>query len=238
MTKTDIGKQRSSNQDAFFAVELGKNTSLAIVCDGMGGANAGNIASQTAVKVISDYVMNSFSQKMDSESIEKMLSYAIESANLQIYDMSLKNEALKGMGTTVVVAVLKGNTAIISHVGDSRAYKIGETAEQLTRDHSVVQSLLESGKITPADAKSHPKKNVITRALGVEQDIVADTLITTLDEGESLLLCTDGLTGYVDIAQILKIIKSKKQENVAQELIDCANNAGGGDNITVALLFR
>ena len=235
-SKTDIGKVRSSNQDSYFAGELQNGAVFGIVCDGMGGAKAGNVASETAVKLISDYVLRSYRDSMDEFEAEKMLRNAIESANIEIFESASKDEELKGMGTTVVVALVQENKAVIANVGDSRIYLIGEEITQITRDHSVVQSRIESGKITPEDAKIHPVKNVITRALGVEEKIVVDTSSLELSKGETLLLCTDGLSSYVDSEEIFKVFKKHNVENVPEELVKLANKHGGGDNITVVTL--
>ena len=236
-SQTDVGKVRSSNQDAFFAGELENGAAFGIVCDGMGGANAGNIASETAVKVISDYILRSYRIGMNEFDIEKMLKNAMDNANLEIYELSSSKEEYTGMGTTAVVALIQNGKAIIANVGDSRIYLIDEDISQLTRDHSVVQSLIESGKISPEDAKVHPRKNVITRALGTENSIIADTSAVDLNEGSVLLLCTDGLSSYVDKPDILKTFKEKSPEKVPKELIKLANSAGGGDNITVVTLI-
>lgn len=233
---TDPGKVRSSNQDAFFAGELIPDAAFAIVCDGMGGANAGNVASETAVKVITDYILRSYRAKMDSFDIEKMLKNAIVSANIDVYDMSLKDATLSGMGTTVVAALIHNDEVVIAHVGDSRAYLIDDSLQQLTRDHSVVQSLVESGKITPEDAKVHPRKNVITRALGAEENVVVDSMQLVLKEGQTLLLCTDGLTGYAESDEIFNIFKTTDAELVPEKLVELAINGGGGDNITAVTL--
>ena len=235
-SQTDVGKVRSSNQDAFFAGELENGAAFGIVCDGMGGANAGNVASETAVKVISDYILRSYRIGMNEFDIEKMLKNAMDNANLEIYELSSSKEEYTGMGTTAVVALIQNGKAIIANVGDSRIYLIDEDISQLTRDHSVVQSLIESGKISPEDAKVHPRKNVITRALGTENSIIADTSAVDLNEGSVLLLCTDGLSSYVDKPDILKTFKEKSPEKVPKELIKLANSAGGGDNITVVTL--
>lgn len=235
-SKTDIGLVRSSNQDAFFAAELEGGAAFAVVCDGMGGANAGNIASETAVRLISEYVVHSFRLGMDSFEAEKLLKNAITSANIEIYGMAQKDPELNGMGTTAVTALVEGDRAVIVHVGDSRAYIAGKELAQLTRDHSVVQSLLESGKITPEDAKSHPRKNVITRALGAEQEVISDGTEVTLKEGESLLLCTDGLSGFAEPSEILGAINIEDKAAAVEELVRIAKSNGGGDNITVVLL--
>ncbi len=236
-SRTDIGKKRSSNQDAFFAGELANGAVFAIVCDGMGGANAGNVASETAVKVISDYILRSYRKDMDSFKIERMLQNAVKSANIDIYDMAQKDVLLSGMGTTVVAALIKDDELSIAHIGDSRAYFANEALVQLTRDHSIVQTLLETGKITPEDAKVHPEKNVITRALGVEKDIIVDTNTFSFGEENILLLCTDGLTGYAEPDAILNILKSDVSAS-ADSLVNLALEGGGGDNVTVVVLAR
>lgn len=235
-SKCEVGIKRKSNQDAYFAGELSSVAAFAVVCDGMGGANAGNVASQTAVKVISEYIMRSYRTAMDSFEIEKMLKNAIESANIDVYEMAQKNSELSGMGTTAVVAVVQEDVAVIAHVGDSRAYLVSDELTQITRDHSIVQSLIESGKITPEDAKVHPRKNVITRALGAEENVIVDSCSMDFSEGQRLLLCTDGLSSFVDAKDIFTALNEQPRELVAEELINLANKAGGGDNITAVVL--
>lgn len=237
-SKIDIGKERTLNQDAFFAGEISQDIAFAVVCDGMGGANAGDVASQTAVKTISEYIINSYRKKNTIRDFIKILKNALTSANITIYDMSNKAENLNGMGTTAVVAVVKGNEAVIAHVGDSRIYLVNDQLTQLTRDHSIVQTLIESGEITPEDALKHPRKNVITRALGVEEDVIVDTAELTLADNESLLLCTDGLTNYATNENILKTFKENDIALVPEKLVELANSGGGGDNITVVTLTK
>lgn len=232
-SKSDIGKRRQSNQDACFTGRLYENTILVIVCDGMGGAKAGNVASEMAIKGISDYVGKSFRKKMSEDDIAEMLKNALISANIEIYDEACKNPDYTGMGTTVVVAVVKNEKAVICHVGDSRAYLINDDIKQLTKDHSIVQSLIESGKLTPDEAKVHPRKNVITKALGAEEDVVPDTLTVDLNEKDNLLFCTDGLTNFVETQDILNIFTTNEINSVATILVEHANQNGGGDNITV-----
>lgn len=237
-SRTDTGMVRTANQDAFFAESLDDETAFAVVCDGMGGAKAGNIASENAVKSISGYIERSYNGAFGTESIEKMLKNAIVSANIELYDMAVSNPLFSGMGTTVVLAFVKGETAVIAHAGDSRIYLVNDGIKQLTRDHSVVQSLIESGKITPDDAKVHPKKNVITRAVGAEENIAVDTAVLKIGEGDTLLLCTDGLTNYLDDADILNSVKTVRPSEIPDTLVDRANKNGGGDNITVVVLTR
>ncbi len=237
-SKIDIGKERSLNQDAFFAGEISQDIAFAVVCDGMGGANAGEVASQTAVKTISEYIINSYRRKITIRDFVKILRNAIISANITLYDMASKSEELKGMGTTAVVVVVKGNEVAIAHVGDSRIYLVNDEITQLTRDHSVVQTLIESGEISPEDAALHPRKNVITRALGVEEEVAVDTAELVLSDNDTLLLCTDGLTNFANLEDILKTFKENDIAIVPEKLVELANAGGGGDNITAVTLTK
>lgn len=235
-SKTDIGKVRSTNQDAFAAGELVPNAAFAVVCDGMGGAKAGNVASETAVKIISDYIIRSYRNGMEPYEAERMLKSALLSANMEIYDAALKNPDLSGMGTTAVVALIYAECAVIAHIGDSRAYIADTELKQLTRDHSVVQTLVETGKISAEAARVHPRKNVITRALGVEESVTADTVQIPFESGKILLLCTDGLTGYAEPEAIFGALTSGELSGAPERLIKLANAGGGGDNITAVTL--
>ncbi len=235
-SKIDKGVIRHSNQDAFIAGEIAKDFTFGIVCDGMGGANAGNVASEIAVKTVSEYLYNSYRENMTTTEIERVIKNAIQSANFQIYDRSTKNQELSGMGTTIVIAVVKENEAVIAHVGDSRIYLVNDQLTQLTKDHSIVQSLIESGKISAEDASVHPRKNVITRALGVESEVMVDTDFLEIKPNESLLLCSDGLTNFVNSQNILQTFKENDISKVAETLVNLANEGGGGDNITVVTL--
>ncbi len=234
--KTDIGKLRTVNQDAYAAKILSDGAAFAVVCDGMGGANAGDIASKTAVEIISQYVVSSYVPTMDADDILKLVENAITSANIEIYDMSKKDERLSGMGTTAVVAIVKQNQAYICNIGDSRAYIIGDSLKQITRDHSVVQNLVESGKLSPEEARVHPKKNVITRALGVEDNVLTDVYSIDFSDKDIILLCTDGLSNYVESKKIFETVKNSALDKITELLICEANNGGGRDNITAAVI--
>ena len=229
---------RTDNQDAYFAGKITDDSVFAVVCDGMGGANAGNVASELAVRHISEYVIRSYRDGMDMTDTEKTLKNAIVSANISLYDMAVNNAELTGMGTTAVAAFVKDGTAVIAHVGDSRIYLVNGEIKQLTRDHSVVQSLIESGKITPEDAKVHPRKNVITRALGAEENVAVDSDCLNLSNGDTLLLCSDGLTNFLDDKDILKVFQNNDISAVAERLVEEANENGGGDNITVVTVTK
>lgn len=235
-SKIDKGVVRNSNQDAYFAGEISQDVTFAVVCDGMGGAKAGNVASTAAVKSISEYIANSYRSNMSLDDITKMLRNAIISANIEIYDMAAQNEQLQGMGTTVVAAVVRNGNAVVANVGDSRVYLVDDNITQLTTDHSIVQTLIESGKITAEDAKVHPRKNVITRALGAESDVAVDIAEYNLSENNTLLLCTDGLTNFVSEEDILKTFKENDISVVSEKLVELANEGGGGDNITAVTL--
>lgn len=237
-SKTDRGRVRTDNQDAYFAGKITDDSVFAVVCDGMGGANAGNVASELAVRHISEYVIRSYRDGMDMTDTEKTLKNAIVSANISLYDKAVNNAELAGMGTTAVAAFVKDGTAVIAHVGDSRIYLVNDEIKQLTRDHSVVQSLIESGKITPEDAKVHPRKNIITRALGAEENVAVDSDCINLSDGDTLLLCSDGLTNFLDDKDILTVFQNNDISAVAERLVEEANKNGGGDNITVVTVTK
>ncbi len=236
-SKTDTGIVRSSNQDSYAAGELLEGTAWAVVCDGMGGANGGNIASANAVKIISEYISSSYHEGMSSNSIRALLESSICGANVRLYDMSRTIESLAGMGTTVVAVIISGGVAHIAHAGDSRAYFIRDNKlTQITRDHSIVQSMIDKGQLTEEEAKKHPNKNVITRALGVAEDIGIEYNEVDFEDNDCILLCTDGLTNYLSVAEIEEKIKDKNFYEYPQILIDSANDNGGGDNITLVVL--
>ncbi|MBO7519555.1 MAG: Stp1/IreP family PP2C-type Ser/Thr phosphatase, partial [Clostridia bacterium] len=223
-SKVDIGKVRTSNQDAAEAFMITDNVAFAVCCDGMGGAKGGDIASSNAIQVISDYIKNSYIPGMSNEKVASLLKNAIVSANYTVFDIAKNDAELSGMGTTVVAAIVTENYAVISHVGDSRAYLVNDNIVQLTSDHSVLQSLIESGKLSLAEAKSFPEKNVITRAIGVENEVFPDCSIVPVTENDSILLCTDGLTNFVEISEILNAFSNNDIADVADILIDKANS--------------
>ena len=239
VAKTDKGHVRDSNQDAYAVGEFSDEVVWAVVCDGMGGAAGGNIASALAVKVISDKINVSYREQMRDSSIKNMLDSALNAANVEVFDMSESKHELKGMGTTVVCAIVKDGQAYIAHAGDSRAYilKNGKIF-QITTDHSIVQDLLDKGKITSEQALNHPNKNIITRAVGVDKNIEIDFDQIDLDDDTTLLLCTDGLSNYVSDSEILELTSDKKHDACADRLVNKANENGGGDNITVVVISK
>ena len=237
--KTDIGKVRRSNQDCYAVGELPGGVAWGVVCDGMGGANGGNIASRTAVKTVSEKIASSWRPGMGANSICNMLKSVVAAANINVFDMSTSVETLAGMGTTIVLTLIADGTAHIVHAGDSRAYLIQNgTLTQITKDHSIVQSLVEQGKLTEDQAREHPRRNVITRALGVSELLEVDYNEVELESGNGLLLCTDGLSGYVETEQIEQVIAKYPFVERAEKLVELANEAGGGDNITVVTILE
>lgn len=237
VAKTDKGMVRDSNQDAYAVGELPGDVAWAIVCDGMGGAAGGNIASTLAVKVISDKITSSYNSKMRDASIKNLLDSAITAANLEVFDMAYSRPELQGMGTTVVAVIVRDNIAYIAHVGDSRAYiATAESIEQVTVDHSLVQDLVNQGKITAIEAEHHPKKNVITRAVGVDKQVDVDFSEIDLSGDSTLILCTDGLSNYVTTKEMAEDINDGQYYAFADRLVKRANHNGGGDNITVVAM--
>ena len=235
--KSDIGLVRNTNQDALRCGSFSENSAWAVVCDGMGGANGGNVASTIAVNKISDSILSSYNENMSDDEIKELITSSIANANITIHDKAKNDEDLFGMGTTVVAALISEGTAHIAHAGDSRAYIIDKSGiKQLTEDHSMVQEMLNNGDITEQQAKKHPQKNIITRALGVKPSIQIDYCECKFNSDSLLLICTDGLTNYIDAEQIFKISQTINAENLTDKLIMMAKNCGGGDNITVVII--
>jgi len=235
--KTDAGQVRLLNEDCFSVGELPGGFVWAVICDGMGGAVGGDIASRSAVQRISETVTSSFQEHMSSRSIKNLLVAALDNANTYVFDLAEANESLAGMGTTVVAAIVNGRRACVAHAGDSRAYLLSGTEPlQLTKDHSVVQMMVETGQITEDEAKHHPRKNLITRVLGVAETLEADYCEEEVPPGSVLLLCTDGLTNCVEPDEIPMLLAQSGFASLADDLVALANERGGQDNITVVAI--
>lgn len=235
--KTDKGRVRNDNQDSFFIKNVSDDCAFAVLCDGMGGANAGNVASSIAVETISEYIIKSYRPNMPEHITEKIMRGAVESANIRLFELSKGNSDLKGMGTTVVTVLVSGNIAYTLHAGDSRAYLFnGNQINRITTDHSVVQTLIDLGKITEEEAKTHPEKNVITRALGVKDTIYTDFNVTEFNKDNKILLCSDGLSNYFSDESLAKMFTEKSPEALTEALVNFANNSGGSDNITAVII--
>lgn len=227
---THIGMIRSNNEDAFGVYP---DLSLYVVADGLGGHAGGEIASRIAVETIRDSISSAFEK---SAEMEDSLREAIKGANTLINRLAIKEHDLHGMGTTVVVAKIEGGRAIAAHVGDSRVYLVrGDAITQITKDHTVVEEYARLGLLSPQDARYHPYRHVLSRALGTSGDVEVDVADIQIQSGDTIILCTDGLTNMVSDKEILNTILELKPspEKITDRLITLANNNGGIDNITV-----
>ena len=234
---TDIGKVRAVNEDCFDFGTFDDGAAWAIVCDGMGGVRGGHIASNLVLDLVSDKIKRCYNKLMPSYSFENMFLSTITTANVMVYDRSFTDEELKGMGTTIAAAIVKEGIACIAHVGDSRVYKIADgTITQMTKDHSLAQAMLDRGQLTKEEFEHYPKKNIITRALGVEESIDIDFDFTEIGENEALIICSDGLSGFVSDNDLLEIYNNTPTDAVCEKYIEAANDNGGQDNITVVVM--
>ena len=236
---TDPGCVRKQNQDAFRIEKIDRNTLLCVVCDGMGGAKSGNIASSLAVEVFVEEVRRSWMRNMDQEKIDQVLRSAVKLANFTVYDQAVQFEEFDGMGTTLVAALIRGKKATIVNVGDSRAYGIdAEGITQITRDHSLAQLMVDRGELTAETAKNFPGKNYITRAIGTEPILVCDLYHRDVSRGDFLLLCSDGLSNVMDDQEILfEVVHGVNKQHCCQRLLKIAKNRGAPDNVTSVLIL-
>ena len=236
---TDPGCVRQQNQDVYQIEKLDGSSMLCLVCDGMGGAKSGNVASSLAADVFVQEVRRNWKHGLSDERIDQILQSAAKLANFTVYDQARQFEEFNGMGTTLVAALVHGKKATVIHVGDSRAYAITRDGiRQLTKDHSVVQMMLERGELTPEQARTYPGKNLITRAIGTEGIIQSDLTHLTLEKGDSLLLCSDGLSNTMDEQEILfEVVHGVNKQYCCQRLLDIAKNRGAPDNVTSVFIL-
>lgn len=235
--KTDIGLKRESNQDVFCVKQLGDEACFAIVCDGMGGQSAGQIASDMTCEILTRHLLAHDIASLSGEKARQVLISGVSEANVTVYKASTIEPGCRGMGTTVVAVVLLGSTAHIVHIGDSRVYLLHEgKLHQITKDHSLVQELLEQGKISKEDVYNHPNKNMITRAVGVNLLVDIDYLELSVHKDNKILLCTDGLTNMLSDHTIEKALVKYSAEQACGRLVELACRAGGADNITVSVM--
>jgi len=234
---TDPGCVRSQNQDAYQMVQLDRGTVLCVVCDGMGGAKSGNVASSLAVDVFVEEIRRTWTSNMDDEKIDRMLEAAVKLTNFTVFDQAQQFEEFNGMGTTLVAALIRNKSAAVVNVGDSRAYSVTRDGiRQLTVDHSLVQMMVQRGELTPEQAKTYPGKNFITRAIGTESVVECDLFHLNVERGDAIFLCTDGLTNIVDEQEILfEVVHGVNKQYCCQHLLDIAKNRGAPDNVTAVL---
>ena len=235
---TDKGCVRKMNQDAYEIRQLDRNTLLCVVCDGMGGAKSGNIASSLAVDVFSQEIQRTWTPNMEWDKADQIMKSAVKLANFTVYDQARQFEEFDGMGTTLVAAFIRGRQVSFVNVGDSRAYIINQKGIiQVTRDHSVVQLMVDRGELTSEMAKNYPGKNLITRAVGTESMVSCDVFRRELSKGDYLLLCSDGLSNMMDDQEILfEVVHGVNKERCCKRLLDIAMCRGCPDNVTCVLV--
>ena len=234
---TDIGKAREMNQDYYYVSSRFDEIKICILADGMGGYAGGEIASNMAVASVKSYVYNNYSKiKLETDEIINLLKDATQYANMVVYEKTKQIEELEEMGTTLEIALIVDEKIYISHIGDSRIYKIrNNKMKQLTKDHSYVEKLINDGTITKEEAQMHPQKHMLTKALGCTAFVEPDLLVEKIKENDIILICSDGLTNMLPEEEIIKIINENPEEPNKQ-LITAANKAGGCDNITVIVI--
>ena len=236
---TDPGCVRKQNQDAYRIEQLDRSTLLCVVCDGMGGAKSGNVASTLAVEVFVEEIRRSWKHGMTQDQVDQMLRSAVKLANFTVFDQAAQFEEFDGMGTTLVAALVYNKAATIVNVGDSRCYGIDRSGIiQITKDHSLVQLMVDRGELTAEVAKSYPGKNFITRAIGTEPLVMCDIYHQELSRGDYLLLCSDGLSNLMDDQEILfEVVHGVKKQHCCKRLLNIAKNRGAPDNVTSVLVL-
>ncbi len=235
--RTDVGKVRSENQDDYRASVQGKNCAWAVVCDGMGGANGGSVASSLAVAAVEDRCMTLHVAEKTPQELAEAAVEIVEEANRRVFLTAQQDPALQGMGTTIVLAMITNDRGCIAAVGDSRAYLYRDGAlHQLTRDHSMVQELVDKGMLSQQEAEHHPRKNVITRAVGIQPEIEVDVYQFEIQAEDAFLLCTDGLTNALAQSEIEGILHSAPFYDTAEQLVEAVLRQDEQDNTTVVLL--
>ena len=236
---TDRGNVRAQNQDYFTIVRFSPEHALAVVCDGMGGAKSGNVASRLATDVFIREVKRTWNASLDDDALRRMLVDAVELANRAVYEHAQLSEDFSGMGTTLVAAFVKTDLAIAVNVGDSRAYLLREQGvTRITEDHSVVQLMVRRGEITEEEARTYPGKNLITRAVGMEPRVSCDVFTLRVAPGDAILLCSDGLSNLLTDQELLfEVVHAVHKEQCCQHLIEIAKDRGAPDNITAVLML-
>lgn len=236
---TDPGCVRSQNQDTYQIEQLDRSTTLCIVCDGMGGARSGNVASSLAVDVFIQEVRNTFKSNMSQADWDRMLESAVKLANFTVFDQAQQFEDFYGMGTTLVAALIHGKDVTVVNVGDSRAYLVNKDGiRRITTDHSLVQMMVDRGELSKERARTYPGKNYITRAVGTESTVQCDIFHLDVERGDCVLLCSDGLTNTMDDQEILfEVVHGVNKEDCCQHLLDIAKSRGAPDNVTGVMVL-
>ena len=237
LAKTDIGKAREMNQDCYYVSDINDDIRLFILADGMGGYKGGEIASSLAVSSVKNYILNNYNKILkEKDSIKSLIKESIEYANKNICEKSKLDPEIQDMGTTLDVCIIYNNRVFIGHIGDSRVYRIRKNfIRKLTNDHSYVESLVKDGTISKEEAYNHPKKNMLTKALGCNSIVEPDIMYKGFLKDDILLMCSDGLTNMLKDDEIYKILLENPERPV-EALINEANRMGGLDNITAVII--
>lgn len=235
--KSDIGRERKLNEDSYYSSKPEDKLKLFILADGMGGYNGGEVASSLAVEAVRKYIEKNYSEEIkDDETLVRLLCEAEKYANNVVRRKSMDNKELAEMGTTLDTVLIKDNKMYVSHVGDSRIYRIRKSyMRKISKDHSYVEKLVEDGKISKSEAQHHPKKNMLIKAIGTTDELEPDGYVKTFLKDDILLMCSDGLTNMIKEDEILGIIKDDINTAV-ENLVEKANDNGGFDNITVIIV--
>ena len=236
--ETDRGLVREINEDSYNVIAGGADTPYAfIIADGMGGHNCGEIASRAAVEYISNSIAQDSRRFLPAEKCEAELRKLVEDTNSAVYQKSLERPETNGMGTTLTMAVIVDTSIAVAHVGDSRLYLIrAGNIQQMTEDHSYIEALVKNGTITRKEAEHHPRKNIITRAVGCLPELEVDILSLTVEKNDIFILCTDGLTNMLGEGEIAEKVRNSEPDVACSQLIEAAKKQGGEDNITVIVI--
>lgn len=237
--KSDLGKARELNEDAYFISADDSEVKIYLLADGMGGYNGGEIASKLAIESARKYITSNFEKiSHDKDAIQDLIKSSMEYANMIVYEKSQENKELQGMGTTLEICLVYGNRVYIGHIGDSRVYRIRkDIIRKLTKDHSYVEKLVEDGTITREEAENHPKKNMLMKALGCTVFIEPDVTVKGFLKDDILLMSSDGLTNMIKNQEIYDIVR-KDVDKAVDNLVNRANDLGGYDNITVVIIYN
>ncbi len=236
---TDVGRRRASNQDAFCQGRLSSGAQFLVLCDGMGGHRGGNVASEIAVRAFYELLSHRLTETLRVKDLKQILTGIIARVSLLISETAAGHPEFSGMGSTVVLAVRCGKKVCIAHVGDSRAYLFRNgKLRRLTKDHSLVQEMIDRGEITPEEGETHPHRNVITRTLGYAEDSQPEILFSDLRESDLFLLCSDGLTVTANDRQLEELLRNTEPSQMAPALVSRALEGGAPDNVTVGILYE
>ncbi len=234
---TDPGCVRAQNQDAYAVKKLKNGAVLFVVCDGMGGAKSGNVASSLAAEVFTKEMRHNYRRHMTQTDLDKLIDWAVKRANTVVYQEASSNADYEGMGTTLTAVLIRGTAATVVNVGDSRTYHASLGITQITEDHSLVQMMVRRGELSKEQAKLYPGKNLITRAIGTEPSIQCDLYHVELKKGDCMLLCSDGLSNLLHEQEMLyEIAHGAKMADCCQRLLEIAKQRGAPDNVTSVLV--